>query len=108
MELHRQLAVFAQHRLRPALPDAPDEDLSLRALDRSFLEGERLAVAGQAAEAPSDPKAFVAWFEALREHGPGQGDALFPWLAQHATLAQMRWFLAQEVAGEAGFDDLVA
>lgn len=33
---------------------------------------------------------------------------LFPWLAQSASFSQMKWFLAQEVAGEAGFDDLVA
>jgi hypothetical protein len=44
----------------------------------------------------------------LRETGPGQGDPLFPWLAGRASLAQMRWFLAQEIAGEAGFEDLLA
>jgi hypothetical protein len=48
------------------------------------------------------------WFHALKEDGPGQGDALFPWLAEEASLDQMRWFLRQEAAGEAGFDDLVA
>ncbi len=45
---------------------------------------------------------------ALEPHGPGQHDPLFPWLEHHATLDQMTWFLRQEVAGEAGFDDLVA
>src|SRR5262249_57132904 len=40
--------------------------------------------------------------------GPGQGDPLFPWLETTATMREMRWFLTQEVAGEAGFDDLVA
>jgi Iron-containing redox enzyme len=44
----------------------------------------------------------------LREVGPGQGDPLFPWLAAHATHEQMKWFLYQEVAGEAGFEDLLA
>jgi hypothetical protein len=108
--LHRKLASFAQRRLRPALPDAPraNDDLVLQALDSAFLEDERRAVAEEAADAPQDPRAFVAWFEGLRERGPGQGDKLFPWLANHATLEQMRWFLMQEVAGEAGFDDLVA
>jgi hypothetical protein len=33
---------------------------------------------------------------------------LFPWLAERATYEQMCWFLSQEMAGEAGFDDLVA
>src|SRR5947209_13606000 len=30
------------------------------------------------------------------------------WSMDRATLQQMKWFLAQEVAGEAGFDDLLA
>jgi hypothetical protein len=33
---------------------------------------------------------------------------LFAWLAEEATLPQMRWYLEQEAAGEAGFDDLTA
>jgi heme oxygenase-like protein len=108
--LHLKLAYFAQRRLRPALPDVPrdEDDLPLLALEAAFLADERAAVAAEAAKAPSDPKAFVAWFESLREDGPGQGDPLFSWLEEMATLSQMRWFLAQEVAGEAGFDDLVA
>src|SRR5690606_14479646 len=40
--------------------------------------------------------------------GPGQFDPLFEFLAERATYEQVRWFLQQEVAGEAGFDDLVA
>ncbi len=65
-------------------------------------------MAERAAGAPRDADGFVAWFEALEHDGPGQGDALFPWLAEHATMDEMRWFLTQEVAGEAGFDDLAA
>jgi hypothetical protein len=57
---------------------------------------------------PTDADSFVDWFTALRDVGPGQGDHLFPWLADHATKDQLHWFLSQEVAGEAGFDDLVA
>jgi hypothetical protein len=108
--LHRKLAYFAQRRLRPAFPDAPKDDEAPRllALEAVFVDGERSAVAAEAALAPNDPAAFVSWFEALREKGPGQGDALFPWIESRASLAQMRWFLEQEVAGEAGFDDLVA
>ena len=110
-ELHLLLAHFAQRRLRPALPDSPihlPDDPRLRALEAAFLEDERAAVAPLAAEAPAEPQRFVAWFEALRETGPGQGDPLFPWLQARASFAEMRWFLQQEVAGEAGFDDLVA
>ena len=110
-ELHRKLALFAQRRLRPALPDSPihdSEDPRLRALEAAFVEEEREAVAQAAAGAPSGADDFVRWFESLRERGPGQGDPLFPWLAERASMAEMRWFLQQEVAGEAGFDDLVA
>ena len=110
-EIHRKLALFAQRRLRPALPDSPVHeagDTRLLALEAAFLEEERAAVTRAAAGAPSDPEAFVRWFESLRERGPGQGDPLFPWLATRASMGEMRWFLQQEVAGEAGFDDLVA
>ncbi len=51
---------------------------------------------------------FIAWFERLRDVGSGQNDPLFDWLAAHASVQQMSWFLGQEAAGEAGFDDLVA
>jgi hypothetical protein len=109
-QLHLALTSFAHDRLEPRLPDRPpDPDASrLRALEAAFVDGERAAVAARAARAPRTPDAFVRWFEDLRETGPGQGDPLFPWLAETASLAQMKWFLAQEVAGEAGFDDLLA
>ena len=74
----------------------------------AFLETLRAEVVGEAAEVPTDPDGFVAWFEGLKEVGPGQGDPLFPWLAEQATADQLRWFFEQEAAGEAGFDDLVA
>ena len=61
-----------------------------------------------ARSARSKSTAFLEWFEALREIGTGQGDGLFPWIAEDATLEEMRWFLTQEAAGEAGFEDLVA
>jgi len=108
-ELHVLLARYARERLEPSLPGAPSSGGGpLRELERQFVEEERAAVADRGEEAPRDPDAFVRWFENLRETGPGQGDPLFPWLAQSASLPQMKWFLAQEVAGEAGFDDLVA
>jgi|GEM_PF-6149300 len=50
---------------------------------------------------PPEPAHFVAWLEALQGRGPGENDPLFPWLAETATLEDMRWFLLQEVAGEA-------
>ena len=111
--LHHQLSALNRARLTPLLgEDGEDlslsDEVALRRLERAFVEAERASIAELAAQAPSTPDAFVAWFEDLRACGPGQSDPLFPWLAAEATLDEVRWFLKQEVAGEAGFDDLVA
>ncbi len=110
---HRHMAVFNGKRFSPALP-GPDwqaglaEDAALLVEEGVWLEASRAAVAERAAQAPRDPDGFVAWFEELEHSGPGQNDPLFPWLAETATREEMRWFLTQEVAGEAGFEDLAA
>lgn len=109
----RGLAHWNRERLGPRFP-APDwhsrleRDTRMLRLERAFLEELRAEIADDAAAAPPDPGAFVAWFEHLRIVGPGQGDPLFPWLADEANRDQLRWFFEQEAAGEAGFDDLVA
>ncbi len=112
-EFHQKLAVFNQSRLKPAfIKPSWQSDLAAEhkflVIEGHFVEQERAAIARQANEAPRSADAFVEWFEDLRENGPGQGDPLFPWLASTASLAEMRWFLTQELGGEAGFDDLVA
>lgn len=107
--LQLRLAAANHQRLRPRLPEDPfDADTFAEQLEQQFVLGERARIASLADGAPEDAAAFVAWFEALREHGPGQGDRLFPWLAEEASLEELRWFLRQEVAGEAGFEDLLA
>jgi hypothetical protein len=83
-------------------------EIEMRAAETAFIENCRAEQHACASAAPHTPDAFVRWFEALRNSGPGQNDALFPWLAESATREEMRWFVAQEAAGEAGFDDLVA
>ena len=104
------LKVLNEARLRPSTAAALtlEEEMRLRGIEREFLESECAAIAARAAEAPQAAPEFLSWFEALRDTGPGQNDPLFPWLAEQATRDQVRWFLTQEVAGEAGFDDLVA
>ena len=110
---HRRLAVFNGKRFSPALP-SPDwrtglaEDAALLVEEGVWLEASRATVAERAAQAPRDPDGFLAWFEELDRSGPGQNDSLFPWLAETATREEMCWFLTQEVAGEAGFEDLAA
>jgi len=100
-------------RFEPGLP----EDTSLDQLksesqiaeaEVAFVEALRQAIAPQTADIPSNVDGFIAWFEDLKATGPGQGDPLFPWLAKEASLEQMTWFMLQEVAGEAGFEDLLA
>lgn len=109
----RDLASWNERRLSPAFPESHWErnlevDQQFQWLEGEFLEKLRAEVASDAALAPGDPDGFVEWFEQLETTGPGQGDPLFPWLAEKADLDAMRWFLTQEAAGEAGFEDLVA
>lgn len=111
--LQSQLAHWNRVRLSPQMPHADwraelAHEQTMRGVERAFIETTRTPHIASASAAPREPQAFVAWFEALKDNGPGQGDALFPWLAERATLAEMRWFVEQEAAGEAGFDDLVA
>ena len=110
---HRSLAEWNRKRLAVGKPDGDwredlHEEHDWRLLEGAFIETARAEVAAEAAQVPTDPEGFVAWFEGLKGTGPGEGDPLFPWLAEEADMEQMRWFLTQEVAGEAGFDDLVA
>lgn len=111
--LQRQLTSFNQIRFSPGLPSTAwreeiDFFCRMLLLEGEFLESQRSAVAARAREAPSEPSAFMSWFEGLSASGPGQSDPLFTWLADSAPMEAMRWFLTQEVAGEAGFDDLTA
>lgn len=111
--LQRALIQLNRERMTPALEstswlDNLERECALRRLEHSFVEGERAAIHARAHAAPREADAFVAWFEALEKTGPGQGDVLFPWLEREASVQDMKWFLAQEMAGEAGFDDLVA
>lgn len=111
--LQLELLDLNRMRLTPSVPDCNWRERAHRLLELSFREGEflermRAAVLDEASRAPTDPEGFIQWFEGLERKGPGQNDPLFPWLADHATLDEMRWFLTQEVAGEAGFEDLTA
>jgi hypothetical protein len=111
--LQARLAHWNRRRLAMQIPssdwrDALHGEHDMAFLEREFTEALRAEISPRAAQAPRTPEAFTAWFAALKQDGPGQGDALFPWLAERANYEQMRWFVEQEVAGEAGFDDLVA
>lgn len=109
----RSLAHWNRGRLAPQFPKRDwrsdlANDTRMLTLEGNFIEELRAEIVGAAARAPTDPDGFIAWFEHLKETGPGQGDPLFPWLAEAASRDELRWFFEQEAAGEAGFDDLVA
>lgn len=112
-EFQQGLARWNRERLAPQFPEenwqaSLEQETRMQRLEAAFIEELRGEVRDRAASAPTTAHEFVAWFEALKENGPGQGDPLFPWLAETASPGQLRWFFEQEAAGEAGFDDLVA
>ncbi len=112
-ELQFQINRLNCLRFNPTLPsqqwkESLSEMAKLAIIEGEFLERSRQAVAKKAADAPTDAQNFIAWFETLKENGPGQNDPLFRWLAEECSMEQMKWFLTQEVAGEAGFEDLTA
>ncbi len=111
--IQRRIADWNRERLAPQFPSdswesALDRDTRMLRLEGAFLEALRADIIDEAAAAPTDVDGFIAWFEGLQQDGPGQGDPLFPWIAEEASVEQISWFLEQEAAGEAGFDDLVA
>jgi hypothetical protein len=111
--LHLKLAHWNHRRLGPSPPhdawaEELDEERDMKGLEASWVESFRAAIAETASQAPQDVDGFEVWFKALEVDGPGQNDPLFDWLAAEATGEEMNWFLTQEAAGEAGFDDLVA
>lgn len=109
----RALSQWNHDRLAPQFPGEGaaariDRDARMMRLELGFLEDLRAEIVDEAAAAPTDADGFIAWFEALEETGPGQHDRLFDWLEADATIDDLKLYLTQEAAGEAGFDDLVA
>jgi Iron-containing redox enzyme len=110
---HTELANSNSRQLKPRFPDHAwheelDDFARVMRAEGEYIEAVRKEIGPLVTDIPSDVDDFVEWFEELKETGPGQGDSLFPWLAEAADRDDMMWFLTQEVAGEAGFDDLLA
>ena len=85
----RELTRFNHRRLEPSLAPTSRADFrrewEVLEAEREFVEAVRREIASLVAEIPDTADAFIAWFERLRAHGPGQGDPLFPWLADNAV-----------------------
>jgi hypothetical protein len=110
---HRALGDYNKTRLQPGLPDVDSDQAvtregQIRRAEIEYVNAVRAKIDVSAKDVPQQADAFIDWFESLRADGPGQGDPLFPWLEHSCNFEQMKWFLEQEVSGEAGFDDLVA
>ena len=111
--LHTGLSRWNHRRLAVQTPSSDwtadlNSDYRMLRLEGAFIEAFRAHVAPLVADVPTDPEGVLSWFEELKTSGPGQWDPLFAWLESEADIAQVKWFLTQEAAGEAGFDDLVA
>lgn len=111
--LHRRIETLNKDRFAPGFPDVDLEgelarEHELRFLEDEAIERERSVVCARVAHVPTDAPGFLRWFESLETVGPGQRDALFPWLASQASLDQMRWFLHQELVAAGAIDDVMA
>jgi hypothetical protein len=108
-----ELAKYNRRQLQPAFPSDTwrvnlDTYARVKLAEGEYVEAVRQEIRPLVNDIPRDVDSFIEWFEELKNTGPGQGDSLFPWLAECATREDMLWFLTQEVAGEAGFEDLLA
>src|SRR3954466_4207189 len=84
--LHLALARWNRRRLAVGRPSENwlrdlDEDQRMLRAEGAFVEAFRTHIAHLVEPVPTDPDGFLAWFEALKDEGPGQYDQLFPWLA---------------------------
>ena len=84
------------------------QDFQLSCLEEDYIQSLNVGIQPWLSTAPANANQFVLWFESLRDNGPDQHYPVFDYLDSEASLDEMRWFLQQEVGGEAGFDDLVA
>src|SRR4051812_14488141 len=78
-DFQRELARYNHHRLEGGFPDSHwRDDIALQSqvliAEGEFLEAVRKAIGPFARNIPSEPRAFIHWYEQLKFTGPGQGD----------------------------------
>ena len=111
-QFHRLLAGLNKRRFALDTVKSPREELALDILrtemETLWVNIQRAKIAERLKTVPTDPDMFIQWFEALEQNGYGQHHPLFNYLEDYASWDDFRYFMTQELATEAGFDDLVA
>jgi hypothetical protein len=109
---HSLLATLNQQKFGLKKPLNPEQELNLdilrTRLDTSWLNDQKIRIEDDLLAIPSSPDAFINWLESLLDSGYGQKHILFDYLENYASQADFELFMTQELATEAGFDDLVA
>lgn len=116
-ETQYQLQDFNRQRFAPRLPHQNEsersqgrvfaDELKMKLLEWDYIGEQRAKAKTWLRNVLHSPHTFVDWFQNLQYWRPGSETALFDWIRDQASVTQIRWFLHQELAGEAGFDDLV-
>ena len=69
-----------------------DEYAQVTRAGGEYIEAVRQEISPLVPNVPGHVDNFIESFEKLRETGPGQGDLLFPWLADKARRQDMLCF----------------
>jgi Iron-containing redox enzyme len=111
-EFHKLLAIMNQKKFCLKKPLNPTHELSLDILrthlDTAWLTAQKSRIEDALLTLPQEPEAYINWLESLLDSGYGQNHRLFDYLENDASRADFKFFMTQELATEAGFDDLVA
>ncbi len=96
--IHRHLARanasrFAPRRTAGDFDAELEHEAAMRRTERTFVEAERAAIKAQACTVPSEPTAFIAWFESIAASYNSACEALFTALAS-ASVDQVPAFAA--------------
>jgi len=112
MDFHKTLARFNQERFNPANPGIvlfePGHALRFHQMEVGFVEAVRQEAATSVVNIPESADDFLDWFEHFASDGARGHSDLMAWIGDHASYEQMRWYLQQELAGDMGFDDILA
>lgn len=109
---HRMLAHLNNIRLSPNSAHTALQEVALdqlcTLLEEIWLQLQQNKIKPYLEVVPTEVNAFIEWIESLQTLFSGDKHSLFLYLAERANLTEMRYFIHQEAASEAGFDDLLS